>query len=131
MTLLNICKAELAGYSMRPRRSDSDAGSSAATTAAEAAAAPKECRKTTREHELLVRSMKEEHDLAIATMQSRCAEEVERQTARTSECQQELRAEAAAAQGACKKAEIGRLALEQLQATLDAVGARSPLKALL
>ncbi len=129
--LLKICKAELDAYSMRPRRSESDALSGVATKAAEAAAAPKECRKTTTEHELLMRSMKAEHDLAIATMHCRCAKEVKRQTARTSECQQELRGEAATAHEACKKAETARLALEQLQATLDAVGARSPLKELL
>ncbi len=129
-TLLKVCKAELDAYSMRPRRSESDQCSGAATTAAEAAAALEECRKTTAEHELLVRSMKEEHVLAIATMQSRCAEEVERQTARTSECHQELRGEAATAQAARKDAEAARITLEQLQARFDAGGAGTPLKAL-
>ncbi len=42
MTLLKICKAELADYSIRPRQSESDARSGAATTAAEAAAALRE-----------------------------------------------------------------------------------------
>ncbi len=100
VSLLKTCKAELAEYGTRLRQSECEVDNSVKAAKEVATATLKGARDGAREHQQLVQSMQKDHEYVIEATQSTCNEEIVRQTARMSECQQRLREETEAARDA-------------------------------